>query len=226
MEQIGFIGVCDKKDLLLNIAKIISKLNKTALIIDATMMQRMRYIIPRISATPTYISEYAGVDVAIGFMNLMGIANYLGRSTLDYDYILIDTDNPQTLNSFMLQNSKKNFYTTSYDEFELQRSLEILGTLKTNMQMTKLIISSDINNKHDEYLNNLLEKYPVSWSKESVLFPDTDNDRQANLTNQLIKQIEIKNYSSNYKDSLEYLISLITDGSIDQLSIRRIIRKK
>lgn len=65
MEQIGFIGVNDKKDLLLNIAKTITKLNKTVLIVDATMMQRLRYIVPKISSTPTYVSEYDGVDVAV-----------------------------------------------------------------------------------------------------------------------------------------------------------------
>lgn len=226
MEQISFIGVCDKKDLLLNIAKVMSKLNKRVLIVDATIMQRLRYIIPRISSTPTYVSEYDGVDVAVGFVNLMGIANYLGRTTLDYDYILIDIDNPQTLNTFMVQNSKINFFVTSYDEFELQRSLEILATIRGQIKLTKLIISSDINNKHDEYLNHLLEKFPIEWNNIKVIFPDTDSDRRAMLANQLLKQIVVNTYTSIYKDSLEYLVSLILEGVIQQADIRRIIRKK
>jgi hypothetical protein len=72
LEQIGFIGVNDKKDLLLNIAKTMTKLNKTVLIVDATMMQRLRYIVPRISSTPTYVSEYDGVDVAVRFYESYG----------------------------------------------------------------------------------------------------------------------------------------------------------
>lgn len=72
MEQIGFIGVNDKKDLLLNIAKTMTKLNKTVLVVDATMMQRLRYIVPRISSTPTYVSEYDGVDVAVRFYESYG----------------------------------------------------------------------------------------------------------------------------------------------------------
>lgn len=72
MEQIGFIGVNDKKDLLLNIAKTVTKLNKTVLVVDATMMQRLRYIVPRISSTPTYVSEYDGVDVAVRFYEPYG----------------------------------------------------------------------------------------------------------------------------------------------------------
>lgn len=226
MEQIGFLGANDKKDLILNVAKIISKLNKSVLIVDATLMQRLRYIVPKVSSTPTYVSEYDGVDVAVGFLNLMQISNYLSTPSLNYDYIIIDTDNPQTFNSFMIPNSKITFFSTSYDEFELQKSLEILSTLRAEINLTKLIISSDINNKHDEYLNHLLENYPVSWSSERVEFPDTDSDRNATLANQLIKQISVKNYSSIYKDSLEYLVSLILEGIVAQNDIKRIIRKK
>ena len=226
MEQIGFIGVNDKKDLLLNVAKIISKLNKSVLVVDATLMQRLRYIVPKVSSTPTYVSEYDGVDVAVGFINLMQISSYLSTPSLNYDYILIDTDNIQTFSSFMIPNSKITFFSTSYDEFELQKSMEILSNLRTEIKLTKLIISSDINNKHDEYLNHLLENYPVSWSTEKVEFPDTDNDRNATLTNQLIKQISLKNYSSIYKDGLEYLASLILEGVVAQNDIKRIIRKK
>lgn len=226
MEQIGFIGVNDKKDLLLNVAKIISRLNKSVLIVDATIMQRLRYIIPKVSSAPTYVSEYDGVDVAVGFLNLAQISSYLSTPNLNYDYILIDTDNPQTFNTFLIPNSKITFFSTSYDEFELQKSLEILSTLRTNINLTKLIISSDLNNKHDEYLNRLLENYPVSWSNEYIEFPDTDADRNTTLTNQLIKQISIKNYSSIYKDSLEYLVSLILEGVVSQNDIKKMIRKK
>ena len=79
MEQIGFIGSYDKKDLLLNIAKVLSNLNKNILIVDATSFQRLRYIVPRINNAQgnTYVSEYLDVDVALGFMNLNGIMQYL-----------------------------------------------------------------------------------------------------------------------------------------------------
>ncbi len=226
MEQIGFVGVNDKKDLLLNIAKILSKLNKSVLLVDATIMQRLRYIVPRVASTPTYVSEYDGVDVALGFMNLGQICQYLGTQTLNYDIVIIDTDNPQTFTSFALPNSRKIFYSTSYDEYELQRSLEILGVLRTPIELTKVIISSDLNNKHDEYLNHLLESFQVKWNSNIVQFPDSDRDRNANLSNQLIKQIDIRPYTNLYKECLEYLMSLMMEGIIEQSEIRKIIRRK
>ena len=226
MKQIGFIGAYDKKDLLLNIAKVITKLNMSVLIVDATIMQRLRYLIPKISNTPTYVSEYDGIDVAVGFMNLAGIAKYLGKTDLDYDLILIDTDNPQTMSSFMVQNSKINFYVTSYDEFELQRNLEILAAVRIPISLTKVVVSSDLENQHDKYLDHLLENFNMSWSNNKVLFPDIDFDRKVTLSNQITKQINVKNYSTTYRDGLEYLISLVLEGSVDQPTIRRIINRK
>lgn len=226
MEQIGFIGAYDKKDLLLNIAAVLSNLNKKVLIVDATTTQRLRYIVPRISNAQgnTYVSEYLNIDVALGFMNFNGIMQYLGQG-LNYDFALIDTDNIQTLNSFMLPGITKNFFVTSYDEYELQRGLEIFRFLQRPMEIYKVIYSANINNKEDDYLNHLVEGSNITWKKERILFADSIDDRKATLENQLTKQIVLKRYSSTYKDSLEYLISIIAVESISQSDIKRIIRK-
>ena len=74
MEQIGFIGTFDKKDLLLNIANVLALNGKKVLIVDATLMQRLKYIVPKIGNTNTYVSEFMGIDVALGIMNLGSIA--------------------------------------------------------------------------------------------------------------------------------------------------------
>ncbi len=226
MEQIGFIGTYDKKDLLLNIARVLMNFNKKVLIVDATTTQRLRYVVPRIENAQgnTYISEYIEIDVALGFMNYNGIMQYLGHG-LNYDIILVDTDNIQTFNSFMLPNSAKNFFVTSYDEYELQRGLEVFRFLQQQMEIYKVIYSANINNKEDDYLNHLVEGTNVTWKKEKVEFADTINDRKATLENQLTKDIILKNYTSTYKDSLEYLISLMVGEYINQSDIRRMIKK-
>ena len=225
MEQVGFIGAYDKKDLLINVAKVLSNLNKKVLIVDATTMQRFRYIVPRISnaTNNTYISDYLGIDVALGFMNFNGIMQYLGQAP-DYDFALIDTDNIQTLNSFMLPNTAKNFFVTSYDEYELQRGLEIFKFLGQPMQIYKVIYSANINNKEDAYLNHLVNGMNITWKKEKIEFADTINDRKAILENQISKEIKLKKFSTTYKDSLEYLISLMVGEYIGQSQIRKTIK--
>lgn len=226
MEQIGFIGAYDKKDLLLNIGKVLKYLNKNVLIVDATTTQRLRYVVPRIGNAQgnTYVSEYLEIDVALGFMNLNGIMQYLGNG-LNYDYVLIDTDNIQTLNSFMLPRIAKNFFVTSYDEYELQRGIEVFRFLQSPMEIYKVIYSTNISSSEDAYLNRLVEGLNVVWKKEKIQFADTTQDKKATLENQLIKQLSLKKFSSTYKDGLEYLISIMVGEQINQGDIRRIIRK-
>ncbi len=226
MEQIGFIGALDKKDLLLNIAKILIILRKNVLIVDATIVQRLRYIVPDVSngKSRTYISEYQGIDVAVGFMNLNGVAQYIGQN-LSYDYVLIDTDNIQTLNSFALPRFEKNFFVTSYDQYELQKGMEIFKFIQVPMELYKVIVSSNLEKKEEDYLDYLISQTNSKWKSEKVLFSDSDQDRKVTLENQLTKEIKFKRYSSLYKDCLEYITKIIAGDNLHQGEIKQIIKK-
>lgn len=228
MEQVGFIGFYDKKDILLNIGKVFSYLGIRTLIVDATMVQRMRYIVPNVSANGSlsYVSEYQGTDVAVGFMNLGQIAQYLGTSQLNYDFVIIDSDNIQTIYSFMIPNFKKIFYVTSYDKFEVEKSKELFANINKPMNLTKVIISSNLNIKEDQYLVHTLENDYIKFDKDKeVLFEDSDKNRAIILQSQLINEISFKKFTNTYKDSLEYLTALISDGIIQQSEIKRVIKK-
>lgn len=228
MEQIGFIGFYDKKDILLNIGKIFSYLGKKTLIVDATMMQRMRYIVPNVSANNsiTYVSEYQGTDVAVGFMNLGQIAQYLGTNQLNYDFIIIDSDNIQTMYSFMIPNMKKIFYVTSYDKFEVEKSKELFANINRPMILTKVAISSNLNADESNFLVHTLENNYIKFDKDrEVLFEDSDKNRAVILQSQLVNEISFKKFTNTYKDSLEYITALISEGDIQQSEIRSIIRK-
>ena len=228
MEQIGFIGFYDKKDILLNIGKIFSYLGKKTLIVDATMMQRMRYIVPNVSANNsiTYVSEYQGTDVAVGFMNLGQIAQYFGANQLNYDFVIIDSDNIQTMYSFMIPNMKKIFYVTSYDKFEVEKSKELFANINEPMILTKVAISSNLNADESNFLVHTLENNYIKFDKDKeVLFEDSDKNRAVILQSQLVNEISFRKFTNTYKDSLEYITALISEGDIQQSEIRRIIRK-
>ena len=228
MEQIGFIGFYDKKDILLNIGKIFSYLGKKTLVVDATMMQRMRYIVPKVSANNsiTYVSEYQGTDVAVGFMNLGQIAQYLGANQLNYDFVIIDSDNIQTMYSFMIPNMKKIFYVTSYDKFEVEKSKELFANINRPMILTKVAISSNLNADESNFLVHTLENNYIKFDKDKeVLFEDSDKNRAVILQSQLVNEISFKKFTNTYKDSLEYITALISEGDIQQSEIRSIIRK-
>ena len=69
MKKIGFIGAFDKTDLILYVARILVELQKKVLIIDSTILGRARYTVPSISPSKCYVTEFEGMDVAIGFDN-------------------------------------------------------------------------------------------------------------------------------------------------------------
>ena len=70
MKKIGFIGAYDKTDLIIYIAKILTTLDKKVLIVDSTLAQKARYVVPVINPTAMYITEYEEIDIAVGFSNI------------------------------------------------------------------------------------------------------------------------------------------------------------
>ena len=73
MIKIGFVGAYDKTDIILYIAKIISLIGKKVLVIDSTINQKAKYVVPVINPTKSYITEFEGMDIAVGFNNLQQI---------------------------------------------------------------------------------------------------------------------------------------------------------
>ena len=76
MIKIGFVGAYDKTDIILYIAKIISLIGKKVLVIDSTINQKAKYVVPVINPTKSYITEFEGMDIAVGFNNLQQIQEY------------------------------------------------------------------------------------------------------------------------------------------------------
>ena len=66
MEKINFIGAYDKTDSIMYIAKILTEMKKKVIIVDATITQKTKYVIPTIDNRSEYIANYANIDFAIG----------------------------------------------------------------------------------------------------------------------------------------------------------------
>ena len=104
MKKIVFIGGYDKSDFIIYVSKILAVLEKNVLVIDTTLLQKMKYIVPTMAPTAKYITTYDGIDIAFGFENMNDIGDYLGISDFNcYDYIIYDIDNPQYYDSFGIE---------------------------------------------------------------------------------------------------------------------------
>ena len=111
------------------------------MVVDATINQKARYIIPVINPTLMYVTEYEDIDIAVGFKKVEDIKKYLGVSEdqeMEYDIMLVDTDNKEGFDEFKLEESQKNYFVTSFDIYSLKKGLEALIGLKNAISLTKV----------------------------------------------------------------------------------------
>ncbi len=227
MNKVGFIGVYDKTDLILYVARTLVEMGKSVLVIDSTINQKARYIVPAINPSESYITEFEGIDVAVGFENYEGIRKYLGMSSgaaLTYDYALIDVDTEEVLRTFEVDKTGKNFFVTSFDLFSLKAGLEILSGIEEPMELMKVLYSRRATKEEDDYLNYLGLSYRIQWNPERIYFPLNHEDQNVIIENQRASKVKLKKLSVQFKASLIYLTGNILTESGDK-ELTRAIRK-
>lgn len=226
MKKIGFIGAYDKIDLIIYIAKILCMLKKRVLVIDATINQKARYIVPVINPTKSYVTEYEEIDIAVGFQDENEIKKYLGileNNDLQYDFILIDVDNNEAMKNFNIAETQKKYFVTSFDIYSLKRGIEIISNMPNVINMTKILFSEEILKEEDDYLNFLSLGLKVVWNEYRIYFPIENGDLSVIHENQRIAKIKFKRLSVQYKDSLCYIATEILDETSEG-QIRKVIK--
>ena len=226
MKKIGFIGVYDKTDLILGIAKILVEAQKKVLVIDATEIQKSRYVVPVINPTKSYITEFEGIDVAVGFETLENVKQYLaidGEDKFDYDYMLIDTDDYKGIVGFNLSDAEKLYYITSFDAYSIKKGIEVLGQIEMPLHMMKLFFSKEMLKEEEEYFDYLALGLKVIWNEEKLYFLLENGDRAAITENQRVSRIKFRNLSNEYRENVEYLVHDI-EKEIDERKIKTIMK--
>lgn len=216
MRIIGFIGSCDKTDLLLNIAKILTVMKNRVLLIDSTIIQKARYIVPTIMPSKSYITSFEDIDVAVGFDDFLGVQRYLGGITdFPYDVVLVDCDVAEKVKGFDLQEANKNYFVTNYDVYSVRRGIEILNNLESPMKLQRIVFTKEILREDDEYLTYISKDAPIVWEEERLYFPLDIMNFEAAIENQRSQKIKFKKLSVPYKDSLNYLVLLMMELNSD-----------
>lgn len=215
MDKIGFIGSYDKTDFMVQIGKILTVLGKKVIVIDTSLVQKAKYIIPVINPTKTYVTEFEGMDVAVGFNSPEQIIGYLGINDLEsgYDVALIDIDSIKAFENFDMYNATLNYFVTSFDLYSLKRGLEVLSGLKQEVKLKKVLFSRDVNSADDDYLNFLSLNFKIIWDSNIIHFPLENGDQAAIIENQRVAKIKFKSLSSSYKDNILVIVSEITGST-------------
>lgn len=227
MRKIGFIGCYDKTDLIIYIAKILVATGKKVIVIDSTINQKAKYVVPVIKPTISYVTEFEGIDVAVGFHNFNEIKAYFGmpiHAELDYDIALIDVDNFESIESYQLIQAEKNYFVTSFDAFSLKKGLEILSGLTQVLKLTKVLYSREATKEEDDYLNYLSLGYKIEWEDERIYFPFEVGDQSVIAENQRVSKIKFKKLSVQYKEALMFIAEELL-GKNNYAEIKRIFKQ-
>mgnify|MGYP003300254840 CR=1 FL=1 len=227
MKKIGFIGAYDKADIILGIAKVLTMANKKVLVLDNTLMQKCKYIVPVINPTKSYITTYENIDVAVGFGSVEQLRQYIGLNEdekMEYDFFIIDTDSFEGLSNFGLQSADKVYFVTSFDSYSLRKGIEILSQLGIPTHITRIFFSKYMSKEEEEYFDYLSLGIKVIWGEKKIYFPLENGDFPAIMENQRISKIKFKNLSNEYRDNIKVLTNDI-DSEIGERTIKNIIKE-
>lgn len=219
MKKIGFIGTFDKTDFIINVAKVLQLLEYRVLVVDATLLQKTKYIVPAINPTKSYVTDFQNIDFAIGFEGWDDIERYLGiqfdsneRDEKEqkeelYDYVLLDIDSGMSLQKFEMNKADKNYFVTSFDMFSLNKGMSIFENVKTPLKLTKVIFSYESPTKEEEeYLNSVSIEYRINWNEYALYFQIMNEDIKVMQENQRLQKIRFRRLSPSYKESLAYIV--------------------
>ena len=227
MKKYVFIGTYDKTDMLIYISKMLTLLDKKVLLVDTTILKKTRYVVPTMIHENKYITNFEGIDIAIGFENLEAIRKYqidtIGQAT-EYDIAILDIDRAIAYQKFNITNDDLHYFVTSFDVYNLKRGIQILPYINQNAKITKIYFTAEMSKEEDEYLNYLAKDYKINWEKNNiVLFPYTTEDLNAIFINQRTGKIQMKGLSSLYVESILFLVEEISGES--NLKIKKIYKR-
>lgn len=228
MKTISFIGAYDKTDLLLYLAKIFTTMGKKVLIIDTTILQKAKYIVPVISPAKAYVTSYEDIDTAVGLYNYSSIKSYLGlpeHAVLTYDYIFIDVDSIEEMRNFNISETNKKYFVTGFDSYSLKRGLEILAGMGETLELKKVLFSKNISYEEEEYFNYLALGTKVKWDDETIYFPLEQGDQGVIIENQMVQKIKFKKLTELYKESLLYIANELVEEKADVMNLKRAFKQ-
>lgn len=231
MKKVGFIGATDKTDLIVYIARTLELIGKNVLVVDTTIMQKTRYVVPSISPTRAYITDFDNVDYAIGFDSEQDLTRYLGMKDgekldkTNYDYVLIDIDQEEMIDKFEIDETGKNFYVTSFDIYSIKRGIDLLNSLSSNLKLSKILMNYNMKKEDEEYLNYLTMDTRVTWNDFTIYVPLVDDNQKQIEDNQRVYKARIKRLIPEYQESIIYTVQNIVED-ISTNKIKKIIKEK
>jgi len=227
MKRIAFIGGTDKTSMLIYIAKVLTIMGNKVLIMDTTVCQKARYIVPAMQSSKRYITSFENIDIAVGFETFYQIKayNHLEKTDkLDYDFILIDIDSYRGYYYAHLKPTEPHFFITSLDLYSIRRGLQVFKRFPETITLSRVLISKNMDNREIDYIDKMTSRYPVKWKSKNIFFPFSTEDMTAIYENQLTGRIQVKGLSKTYIDSINYMVEEIFGEDLNVGAVKKAIK--
>lgn len=225
MKKVAFIGSYDKADMIIYIAKILTNMGSKVLVIDSTVLQKTRYIVPTMKALKQYITTYEKVDVAIGFENINQIKEYQKQTgeEFNYDYVLIDIDSYRGYVYYQIKEDDVKYFVTSFDLYALRRGLQVFKKMEEPITMTKVLFTKDMDPSEEKYFDYISKGLKIKWKKVTLYFPFDLADQNAIFVAQRSGRIQLKGLSNEYIDGITFMVEEIS-GEKNQAKIKKAVK--
>ncbi len=123
-----------------------------------------------------------------------------------YDYVLIDVDSGEKLETFDIKNAEKNYFVTTFDMYSLKKGMNIFQNLQEPITLTKILFSYQSSKVEEEYLNFISMPYKINWNEYNLYFKILGEDNRVFEDNQRIEKIRFRRLSPDFKSTLSYVV--------------------
>lgn len=219
---IGLVGYVNKTDFVINLAKTFMICNKNILVVDGTIESRLKYTIPALETKEkAYVTQYDGIDFAVGFKNMHEVENYTCKNGINiglYDYILIDIDNGDSYDGMRARGYDKIYFFVEHTNISIARNTELLKTLlifkplDKNLALTKVLFRYYITRASETYYENKLNNFPIDWSEGSYDLQYDDMDRIADIESQQSSIIQVNKHTKRFVSVIADMVAEMEEG--------------
>ncbi len=234
MRAIGMYGYIDKYDFVISVAKTINIMSRSVLVIDATVDNKYRYIVPTVANTSKYVIQYGEIDFAVGFSSYSELTSYLVENNIDiekYSYVLLDVESADKYESFSDLNVDKSYLFIASNLVSVNKNEELVKRMReknpdANLTFTKVFYRAYMSRGATNYMEEKIANYAVNWTDENYDISNDEQDNMVNIDSQYSGFIDIRKHTKVYILYLcEFVSKLLGDENAKDI-LKEIKRRK
>ena len=235
MQVIGAIGYVDKYDFVIDLAKTLRLSGKSVIVIDGTSDRKYRYVIPSLTfGDKYYITQYDGIDFAIGFDSMHDLENYTSEQKINislYDYMILDIDNPKSYEFFRTRGIDKTYFfvDTSVISFaknaDILKAMKVYNTSSDSLVMTKILFRAYLTRAEDQYFYKKMQEFDVKFNPTEYEIPNDDQDKMASIDAQISGIIDLRKHTRIYIETIADIAAEIL-GDVSSRDVYKSIKRR